>query len=338
MELLARTGHDPHAWRSLPPSCPFRRGLEAFLDEFGHRAVYEAEVAHPRWLEDPTYLLDQVRAIASQPAAPSPREASARARQRAEARLSELPFFLRGLARRLARGAAEGGARREAGKSAMAGAAMTLRKAALEVARRMVAAGVLDQLDDVFDLTLPDLRQWLDGQWDGCGACALIADRRRERQAWLSLPTRDVIVLDAEGNETEMPCNTADALGTQDTLLKPSARPSREDCLTGVAASPGVYHGAARVVLHPRDGARLRHGEILVAPSTDPGWTPLFLRAGAVVMQVGGYLSHGAIVAREFGLPAVVNVEHALERIADGQRITVDGNRGLVRLAASDAN
>ena len=72
------------------------------------------------------------------------------------------------------------------------------------------------------------------------------------------------------------------------------------------------------------------HGEILVTPSTDPGWTPLFLRAGALVMETGGYLSHGAIVAREFGIPAVVNIPGVLDRVHDGDKLLVDGNRGIV--------
>jgi pyruvate,water dikinase len=100
--------------------------------------------------------------------------------------------------------------------------------------------------------------------------------------------------------------------------------------LRGVAASSGRARGPARLILHPDQADRLQRGDILVAPSTDPGWTPLFLRAAAVVTAVGGYLSHGAIVAREFGLPAVVNVPRVFERIADGDIITVDGDAGLV--------
>jgi len=89
----------------------------------------------------------------------------------------------------------------------------------------------------------------------------------------------------------------------------------------------------ARVVRSPH-GAPLEPGEILVAPSTDPGWTPLFLTAGGLVMEMGGMMSHGAVVAREYGIPAVVGVAGATERIATGQRITVDGSAGTVALEA----
>ena len=78
------------------------------------------------------------------------------------------------------------------------------------------------------------------------------------------------------------------------------------------------------------DAARLQSGEILVAPATDPGWTPLFGRAGGLVLELGSMLSHGAVVAREYGLPGVVNVAEATTRLSDGQVVTVDGGRGLV--------
>ncbi|MFZ2853594.1 MAG: PEP-utilizing enzyme, partial [Rhodocyclaceae bacterium] len=93
----------------------------------------------------------------------------------------------------------------------------------------------------------------------------------------------------------------------------------------------GVAAGPARIIQRPEDGARLAAGDILVAPSTDPAWTPLFLRAGGLVMETGGYLSHGAIVAREFGIPAVVNLPGILAALADGEPLAVDGGRGTVR-------
>jgi rifampicin phosphotransferase len=99
--------------------------------------------------------------------------------------------------------------------------------------------------------------------------------------------------------------------------------------LWGTPASPGRVTAPARVVLDPHN-AHLEPGEILVAPSTDPGWTPLFLKASGLVMEVGGAMAHGAIVAREYGLPAVVGVAGATERIATGSRVTLDGTTGVV--------
>jgi pyruvate,water dikinase len=91
-----------------------------------------------------------------------------------------------------------------------------------------------------------------------------------------------------------------------------------------------VARGPARVVLHPRAGGVLQQGEVLVAPTTDPGWTPLFLRAAALVVETGGYLSHGAIVAREYGIPAVANVPGVLDLVRDGDELVVDGDQGEV--------
>jgi rifampicin phosphotransferase len=113
-------------------------------------------------------------------------------------------------------------------------------------------------------------------------------------------------------------------------------RGAEEGVLYGTPASGGVVTEKARVILDP-GGARLEPGEILVAPSTDPGWTPLFLTAGGLVMEMGGPMSHGAIVAREYGIPAVVGVPDATERINTGERITVDGAAGEITPDREDA-
>ena len=104
-----------------------------------------------------------------------------------------------------------------------------------------------------------------------------------------------------------------------------------EGVLIGTPASAGVVEGLARVVTDPTRQV-VRAGEILVAPFTDPGWTPLFIHAAGVVTEVGGMMTHGAVVAREYGIPAVVSVTSAMERIKTGQRIRVDGTRGFVQI------
>ena len=101
--------------------------------------------------------------------------------------------------------------------------------------------------------------------------------------------------------------------------------------LSGDPVSPGTVTGTVRVVLDPRT-AQLAPGEILVCPGTDPSWTPLFLIAGGLVMEVGGMMTHGAVVAREYGLPAVVGVHEATQRLRTGQRVRVDGSSGQVRV------
>jgi phosphoenolpyruvate synthase/pyruvate phosphate dikinase len=121
--------------------------------------------------------------------------------------------------------------------------------------------------------------------------------------------------------------------GTEVEALQPAAATASDGALTGSPASTGSVTAAARVILDPV-GAHLEPGEILVAPSTDPGWTPLFLTAGGLVMEMGGPNSHGAVVAREYGIPAVVGVAHATSRLRTGELVTVDGAAGLVHTVA----
>ena len=99
-----------------------------------------------------------------------------------------------------------------------------------------------------------------------------------------------------------------------------------------MAVGAGVARGTARIIRHPDDAHSFVQGDILVAPSTDPAWTPLFLNAAGLVMETGGYTSHGAIVAREFGLPAVANIPGILAQIPEGAEVEVDGREGLVSL------
>ena len=99
----------------------------------------------------------------------------------------------------------------------------------------------------------------------------------------------------------------------------------------GTAVGSGRARGSVHIARHPADGLAMAAGDVLVTPSTDPSWTPLFLKAGALVMETGGYLSHGAIVAREFGIPAVVNLPGILNHLQNGEQAEVDGNQGMVR-------
>jgi pyruvate,water dikinase len=196
--------------------------------------------------------------------------------------------------------------------------ALPVRRLLLEFSRRLVELGVLDAVEDVFHLARADLEAFAHREWDGRGARALVEQRRGLREARLAAqPPPDLIVLEASGRAT---------------VTQPIVAPS--GALRGMAASPGRARGPARLILHPDQAERLQRGDVLVAPSTDPGWTPLFLRSAAIVTEVGGYLSHGAIVAREFGLPAVVNVPRVMELLADGEIVTVDGDAGTVFLSS----
>jgi len=180
------------------------------------------------------------------------------------------------------------------------------------VGEELARAGRLKEAADLFFLTFPEAHALLSG--------ADLRERVSERQATFAreLGRRHVpLVLLSDGTEP-----TAQPQTTQSTARS-------EKTLQGTPASAGRVTAPARVILDPHD-VRLSPGEILVAPSTDPGWTPLFLTASGLVMEVGGAMAHGAIVAREYGIPAVVGVAGATERIATGSRVTLDGTAGTV--------
>ena len=310
---------DPFAWRALPADAPFRAAMEDYLDRYGHRAVYEMELASVRWAEDPRYVLEQVRFHLDHPPAHDARSRAADLRRQAEAELAAVPAWLRPISRRIVARARLGAALRENAKSGSAAALTLVRQICLEVGRRMQEAGRIGAAQDVFHLSLLDVEAWLTGAWDGSGAGALAGDRQARLAAQQELELPGVIM------------DSPAAAPGADARREAAAAPVPDgDAWDGVAAAPGAAEGAACVLRTPHDGGRMRRNDVLVAPSTDPGWTPLFLRASAVVTETGGYLSHGAVVAREFGLPAVVNVRDAMRLIADGDRLRVNGNAGQV--------
>ena len=202
-----------------------------------------------------------------------------------------------------------GFAARENAKSALAASMWPARRLALECGRLLN----LPRPELAFHLSKSDLMSFLTGLWDGSGAADLALDREARRAECLSRPEPpDVVVEGGSPVRHEPPPHLLDATWS------------------GIGVSSGHAKGRARLVRHPDDGTRLAKGEVLVAPSTDPGWTPLFLRAGGLVMESGGYLSHGSIVAREFGIPAVVNVPGVMSAAREGELLEVDGDRGTV--------
>ena len=321
--LAALRDPDPLAWRRLPADAPFRTAMEDYLDRFGHRAVFEMELASTRWAEDPHYVLEQVRFHLDHPPASDARSRAADVRRQAEAELATFPAVLRPVARWVLARARRGAALRENAKSGSAAAIALIRQMCLEVGRRLQAAGRIAAAEDVFHLSIVEVEAWLTGTWDGTGAGALVADRRARLAAQQELELPGVI--------EETP-----SAGSGASAVRAATPVAEGDAWTGVAAAPGEAEGAACVLRTPHDGARMGRNDVLVAPSTDPGWTPLFLRASALVTETGGYLSHGAVVAREFGLPAVVNVRDAMRTLTDGDRLRVDGTAGRVtRIARS---
>ncbi|MFC6085544.1 PEP/pyruvate-binding domain-containing protein [Sphaerisporangium aureirubrum] len=301
-----------------PDSLPavLREELDGFLALYGHRAVAEIDVGVPRWSDDPAHVLGVLaNYLRLDDPAMAPDALFERGAREAEAMVEELGRRAGGVRGRIVRFAL-GRTRQLAGyrempKNYLIVTLAEVRAQLRAVGDELVAGGVLEEAEDVFMLSLAEARAALRG-----------GDRRelvRERRAEYARESRRrhiPRILLSDGTEPEA---VASAVRADDGTL------------TGTPASPGSVTGIARVVLDPV-GAHLAPGEILVAPSTDPGWTPLFLTAGGLVMEMGGANSHGAVVAREYGIPAVVGVADAVSRIVTGQEITVDGTSGAVLL------
>jgi pyruvate,water dikinase len=185
------------------------------------------------------------------------------------------------------------------------------RAAMLKIGGELAESGRIAEPEDVFFLDFDETKRAAAG-----GDLRTTVSGRRERYDAELLRRHVPRVLLSDGTELE-------AVGS------PSA--AQTGTLRGTPASAGTVTASARVVLDPV-GAHLEPGEILVAPSTDPGWTPLFLTAGGLVMEMGGANSHGAVVAREYGIPAVVGVPRATATIPTGAEVTVDGASGVVTL------
>ncbi len=319
MQTLA--ADDPFAWRSLAASSPFRSAMEQYLHRFGHRAVFEMEIASTRWHEAPTYLVSQIRFHVDHSDMPDPRARAEAVRHRAQTDLRNVPWYVRPLVRWLVDRSRHGAGLRENAKSGMAAAVSTLRQVCLELGRRCVDRGRLAAPDDIFHLGFGEVEAYLTGAWDGSGAALLVRDRQQRLARYASQRLPGVI---SGATQTQPVAAAAGA----DGVGRETAAGDR--VWDGLAAAPGAAVGPACVLSSPHDADRMRRDDVLVAPSTDPGWTPLFLRASAIVMETGGYLSHGAVVAREFGIPAVVNVRGAMGQIRDGDRLRVDGDSGVV--------
>ena len=286
--------------------------LTDFLKDYGHRAINEFELSQPRWREDSTYL-EQIVASFQQENAGTTLSKDDGVKQQIEQRESaerELAASLSnktGLRKQI-ESELDFTRRympfRETAKFYLMLGYEQVRRALLELDRRYQLNG------GIFYLVPDELRQLINGEAFG----DVIATRKTKRELMLQIEVPDVIFSDAlDQIGTSMPIEAADTY-------------------TGVGVSAGVATGPARVLLTPSDARPSDRDYILVCPSTDPAWTPLFLQAAGLVMERGGILSHGAVVAREYGVPAVVNIPNATRRIADGQMLQIDGNQGTISI------
>jgi rifampicin phosphotransferase len=305
---------------TLPPVA--QSALANFLQRYGMRGVAEIDLGRPRWREQPTQILQTIQSyLRIEDPAQAPDAIFRRGEAAAQAVVEELVADIRhqpgGARKALVVGWMAGRFRalaglRESPKFFLIQLFGILRQGLLQSGAELVAQGLLAQPDDLFFLQVAELKGLAAGyaiDWK-----ALVAERRaRYEREQLRRQVPRLILSDGRALYG----------GAQ------SAKADQEGILTGTPVSPGVVEGVVHVVFDPHT-TQLAPGEILVCPGTDPAWTPLFLTAGALVMEVGGLMTHGSVVAREYGIPAVVGVHEATSRLQTGQRVRVDGSSGEI--------
>ena len=298
-----------------------------FLHQYGMRGPGEIDIGRPRWREQPEPIMQVLQSyLAIDDPANAPDAVFARGVTQAEAAAQELQAAVREtpggpVKARLVRWAISRyralGGLREAPKFFAIRYMGIVRQGLLQSGQRLVERGMLQAADDLFFLTVSELQEIATQRGVSARLRELVVERRAVHARELRRKQLPRVLLSDGTAYYEGVRADGDAQGG--------------DTLVGDPVSPGVVEGIVHVVFSP-NGTQLAPGEILVCPGTDPAWTPLFLAAGGLVMEVGGMMTHGSVVAREYGIPAVVGVHEATRRLQSGQRVRVDGMKGVVTL------
>ncbi|MGV8121071.1 MAG: PEP/pyruvate-binding domain-containing protein [Candidatus Xenobiia bacterium LiM19] len=293
-----------------------------FMERYGHHSIGEFEFYNPRWSETPDYVLSLVKGYVERIELNDTLD-DYRKRARECGKLAEecrarlgnpvkrmiFSFFLNRAARGLAL--------RERYKSETIRQIAFMRILYRSLGRDFVSRGILEMADDIFFLESEELEPLNNGS-AAFNVKEIIAQRRKEY----------------EKNREHMSYPVIIASGSEMTYLPYDA--DGAELMTGLGVSAGRARGPARVILQSTADGRILPGEILVIPFADPGWSPYFFASAGIVVDMGGMLSHASIIAREYGIPAVVNVGHATGIIRTGQIVEVDGNSGIVRIIRSE--
>lgn len=298
---------------------------QAFLAQYGARGPSEIDASRPRWREDPSSLLKMVIGMTAHDTPGAHRRHYKELTRQSDIAAGEIPKNLKGwsrglkrpLVKRLIKVAREFGALREHHKFLMILVLFEVKSVLVEIGERLAKSNVLETADDIWFLTIPEVKRALG---EDAPLHEIIAARREDFAVNAKRTAPRVMT-----SEGEIP------------RPKLSVEGAPDGALIGSPVSAGIYEGLARVVKDPATET-LTPGEILVAPFTDPGWTPLFVNAGALVTEVGGLMTHGSVVAREYGIPAVVGVPEATKAIKTGDRLRVNGEAGYVEILTGETS
>jgi pyruvate,water dikinase len=290
-----------------------------FMSRYGMRCVGEIDIGQPRWREEPASIMQTLQSYLQISPEMAPDVLFERGANAADEAIEQLASAARGqtggwLKERIVRGAARRirvlMGMREAPKFFLVRMLGIVRNELLASGKEFASAGLIEKPEDLFFLHFSELE----------------ALSRQESRDWKGLIAERRSIYERENRRKQIPRVLVsdgrafhEGLGSDDS----------GDVILGSPVSPGVAEGIVRVIFDPRQ-SQLAPGEILVCPGTDPAWTPLFMTAGGLVTEVGGMMTHGSVVAREYGIPAVVGVHQATTRLKDGQRIRIDGTAGKI--------
>jgi pyruvate,water dikinase len=310
---------DPSGFRTILKETTFLRAFHAYLEDYGHRGVGESDLMSPRLADNPEAILAILR---TQVCSASPAREAILSRQE-KTRTAALNEIKQRIGRRLHRWAmftwwyrrlCRFFALREANRHYLMSYSSAARNLLLRLGELLVARGVFDARDDIFFMTITEQAELVSG--NGRDWRALIYARRveRERNAAVEIP------------------NTVRDWEAVSGGSVPSSQHNGTGPLSGMPITVGSVAGPIRLIRSVTDWSKVTLGDIIVAPAIDPGMAPLFGIAGGLIVEMGGTLSHGAIIAREYGLPTVANVEGAMTRLSDGQWVKVDAGSGTIHV------
>lgn len=305
---------------SLPEAA--QAAIVRFMERYGMRGVAEIDMGQPRWREEPTSIMQTLQSYLQIPEEMAPDAVFEKGAKAAELAIERLAVQAR---------RSSGGEIKERAVRALSGRIRTLmglretpkffivrlmgiiRDELLASGDEFVRAGLVEKPEDLFFLHFHELQ----------------ALANHDARDWKSLVAERRAVHERENRRKQIPrVLLSNGRAFYEGL---GAAADTDTVISGSPVSPGVAEGIVHIIFDPR-GAQLAPGEILVCPGTDPAWTPLFMVAGGLITEVGGMMTHGSVVAREYGIPAVVGVHQATTRLKDGQRIRIDGTAGKIIL------